>query len=73
MGWKLGISCLLIIFNALDTLANHKWSIALFPLLPGPVGARRRHRHRRILVLLHDSAFAAHPGGGVGQLEAMKI
>ena len=55
MGYKLGISYCPFC-NALDTV-------------PGPVGARRRHRHRRrILVLLHNVAFATHPGGGVGQL-----
>ena len=37
--------------------------------LPDPVRTRRR---RHLLVLLEDAAFAAHPGGGVGQLERKK-
>ena len=48
---------------------NKSGHITLFPRVPGPVGARRRHRHRRrILVLLHNVTLATHPGGGVGQL-----
>ena len=66
VGWKLGISH----YPFCQLQPNKCGLIPHIPRVPGPVGARRRHRHRRrILVLLHNVAFAAHPGSSVGQLE----